>query len=51
MIEPVVVYGRGARIGMRVEDVEARSKKPLLFEVRIVDLPFNLALFRYDTTT
>lgn len=34
VIEPVVVYGRGARIGMRVEGVEARSKTPLLFEIR-----------------
>ncbi|VDM57736.1 unnamed protein product [Angiostrongylus costaricensis] len=33
-IEPVVVYGRGARIGMRVEHMEARSKQPLLFEIR-----------------
>lgn len=34
VIEPVVVYGRGARIGMRVENMEARSKQPLLFEIR-----------------
>ncbi|VDP32189.1 unnamed protein product [Heligmosomoides polygyrus] len=34
VIEPVVVYGRGARIGMRVENREARSKTPLLFEIR-----------------
>ncbi|WKX98386.1 hypothetical protein Q1695_013794 [Nippostrongylus brasiliensis] len=34
VIEPVVVYGRGARIGMRVENREARSRVPLLFEIR-----------------
>uniref|UniRef100_A0A8R1IPW0 Transmembrane protein n=1 Tax=Caenorhabditis japonica TaxID=281687 RepID=A0A8R1IPW0_CAEJA len=33
-IEPVVMYGKGARIGVKVEGVEARSKKPLLFEIR-----------------
>ncbi|EGT52034.1 hypothetical protein CAEBREN_03395 [Caenorhabditis brenneri] len=33
-IEPVVVYGKGARIGVKVEGSEARSKKPLLFEIR-----------------
>ncbi|CAB3403597.1 unnamed protein product [Caenorhabditis bovis] len=34
VIEPVVVYGRGAKIGVRVENAEARSSKPLLFEIR-----------------
>ncbi|CAD6188266.1 unnamed protein product [Caenorhabditis auriculariae] len=34
VIEPVVMYGKGARIGMKVEGVEARSKQPLLFEIR-----------------
>uniref|UniRef100_A0A1I7XH73 TMEM131_like domain-containing protein n=1 Tax=Heterorhabditis bacteriophora TaxID=37862 RepID=A0A1I7XH73_HETBA len=34
IIEPVVVYGRGAVIGMKVEGTEARSKQPLLFEIR-----------------
>ncbi|CAI4230547.1 unnamed protein product [Auanema sp. JU1783] len=34
VIEPVVLYGRGARIDMKIEDIEARSKKPLLFEIR-----------------
>lgn len=33
-IEPVVMYGKGARIGVKVEGAEARSKKPLLFEIR-----------------
>lgn len=34
MVEPVVVYGRGARIGMEVEKVKSRSKTPLYFEIR-----------------
>ncbi|PAV91653.1 hypothetical protein WR25_20128 isoform C [Diploscapter pachys] len=33
VIEPVVVYGKGARIGMNVDGIEARSKQPLLFEI------------------
>lgn len=33
-LEPVVMYGKGARIGVKVEGAEARSKKPLLFEIR-----------------
>ncbi|KAF8359724.1 tmem-131 [Pristionchus pacificus] len=34
MVEPVVVYGRGARIGMEVENIKSRSKTPLYFEIR-----------------
>ncbi|KAF1761647.1 hypothetical protein GCK72_009903 [Caenorhabditis remanei] len=33
-LEPVVMYGKGARIGVKVEGAEARSRKPLLFEIR-----------------
>ncbi|CAJ0942085.1 unnamed protein product, partial [Mesorhabditis belari] len=34
VIEPVTVYGRGARIGMQVGGIESRSRVPLLFEIR-----------------
>ncbi|GMR42209.1 hypothetical protein PMAYCL1PPCAC_12404 [Pristionchus mayeri] len=34
MVEPVVVYGRGARIGMEVEKIASRSRTPLYFEIR-----------------
>lgn len=34
VLEPVVMYGRGGRLGMKVEGVDARSKQPLLFEIR-----------------
>ncbi|GMT19197.1 hypothetical protein PFISCL1PPCAC_10494 [Pristionchus fissidentatus] len=34
MVEPVVVYGRGAKIGLEVEQTKSRSKTPLYFEIR-----------------
>ncbi|CAI5445378.1 unnamed protein product [Caenorhabditis angaria] len=34
VMEPVVMYGKGARIGVRLENMEARSKQALLFEIR-----------------
>ncbi|CAJ0580623.1 unnamed protein product, partial [Mesorhabditis spiculigera] len=34
VIEPVTVYGRGARIGMQVGGIDSRTRTPLLFEIR-----------------
>lgn len=39
VLEPVVLYGRGARMDMQVEGRAARARNPLAFEI----LPHHLS--------
>lgn len=34
VLEPVVLYGRGARMDMQVEGRAARTRDPLMFEIQ-----------------